>query len=109
MKNEIRENIISDCVKLICDRFNVPAALRIAPPIRSIHDYSQASVFLDVLTTSNFSIADIEILKDLITYGIKSKKDYRRLHSLIRMRLIDAIYSLRNLTEESLRNLGAPV
>ena len=109
IERENIDDVISKCVELICKKFNVPANLRITDLFRDRLYYDRTTVFLDVHTTCHFSIADKEVLSNLAEHGIRSKKDYRKLHSLIRMRLIDAIYQIRSLTEESLRNIGVRV
>ena len=74
---------------------------------RTYHD--NFIIFIDLHTASHILFAEKEVLKDILKTGVKSKKNYRRLRSLIRMRLIDAIHQVRDLAEDSLRNLGAKV
>lgn len=109
-KMNINDNRIVNCIETICDQFNIPATLRISSIFRDRTHHTQSIAFIDVLTASHFSFEDKEILDILaVPQGIKSKKDYRKLRSLVRTRLIDGIWSLRSLTEESLRNLGVKI
>jgi hypothetical protein len=98
--------VLQECFSNICKNFNIPAGLNITPPMRDRTFHTMLQVFVDLHSSSCISFYEAEIWKNIIESGIKSKKDYRRLRSLVRTKLIDAVYDLRNLTEESLRNLG---
>ena len=106
MKNA---DVFQACFENVCKNYNIPAGLRISEAVRDRvwHDYF--NIFIDLHTSSHINFSEQEVLKNILKTGVKSKKDYRRLRSLIRMRLIDAIHQVRDLTEESLRNLGAKV
>lgn len=106
MKNT---DVFRACFDNICENYNIPAGLHISEPMRDRIRYDTFIVFIDLHTSNHLGFAEQEILKDTLKVGVKSKKDYRRLRSLIRMRLIDAIHQVRDLTEESLRNLGAKI
>ena len=99
-------DILQTCFENICKNYNIPAGLHVSEPMtdRTWHDVF--SVFIDLHAGSHINFYEKEIWMNLLETGIKSKKDYRKLRSLIRIRLVDAIHGLRDLTEESLRNLG---
>ena len=97
------------CFENICKNYNIPAGLRITEPMRDRIFHDSFLVFVEIHMASSICTDEQEIWKNLSETGIKSKKDYRQLRSLIRIRLIDAIHGIRDLTEESLRNLGAKV
>lgn len=100
--------ILQTCFENICKNYNITADLLISEPLRHRAFCDIITVFIEIHTLSsiNFSDKDIEYI---LKTGVKSNKDYRKLRSAVRIKLIDAIWSLRNLTEESLRNLGAKI
>ena len=104
--NKIYEDAFIQCFNLICKNFNIPAGFNIIEPFLDRTFHNQINVFIDLHTASYVSFSEKEIWKNLMQEGINSKKRYRMFRSLVRTRLIDAIYQIRNLTEESLRNLG---
>lgn len=106
MKNA---DIFQACFENVCKNYNIPAGLRISEAVRDRVWRDSFAVFIDLYTSSHINFREQEVLKNILEVGVKSKKDYRRLRSLIRMRLIDAIHQVRDLTEESLRNLGAKI
>lgn len=105
MKNAIALRI---CLENICKNYNVPAEFLISEPLieRTFPDSFIVFVELNTLSSMNFGNKEINRISET---GIKSNKDYRKLRFAARLKLIDAIRSLRDLTEESLRNLGAKV
>jgi hypothetical protein len=102
-------DIFQSCFDNICKNYNIPAGLNISEPMRDRAFHTRLNVFIDLHTAAYISFSEKEICRNILETGVKSKKDYRRLRSLIRMRLIDAIHQVRDLTEESLRNLGAKI
>jgi hypothetical protein len=62
-----------------------------------------------VHTASHINFYEKEVWANILDTGVKSKKDYRKLRSLVRLRLIEAIHQLKILAEESLHNLGGHV
>ena len=104
-----QSDILQACFDNICKNYNIPAGLDISEPMlnRAVHDHLM--IFLNIHAASVCNFCEEEICVNLLKTGIKSKKDYRTLRSLVRTRLIDAIRGLRDLTEDSLRNLGAKV
>lgn len=106
MKNA---DIFQACFENVCKNYNIPAGLRISEAVRDRVWHDLLYVFIDVHTASCANFNETEIWKNLSETGIKSKKDYRELRSLIRIRLIDAIRGMRDIAEESLRNLGVKV
>lgn len=106
MSYEEKCDIINVCFENICKNFNIPAGLILASPLVERGFHSIFQVFIDVHTCGCVNFSEEEFWKNSIKNGIQSKKDYRRLQSFIRAKLISAIYDIRNLTEESLRNLG---
>ena len=102
-------DILQTCFENICKNYNVPAGLHISEPLRDRAWRDLFSVFIDIHTGSCLNFGDKEIWMNILETGIKSKKDYRKLRSLVRIKLIDAIHGIRDLTEESLRNLGVKV
>lgn len=65
------------------------------------------TAFVDIHVGSSFSFLETAELQQFIKNGILSKKDYRRFRALIRIRLVETLWSIRNLADEGLRNLGA--
>lgn len=108
MTIEDRMDLIQVCFENICKNYNITADLIISEPLRSRAWRDLFTVFIDIHTANSINFGNKEI-EYILKTGIKSKKDYRRLRSAVRLKLIDAIRSLRDLTEESLRNLGAKV
>jgi len=100
------EDAFMACFDNICKNYNLPASFSVSEVLRNRSFHNHFHAFVDIHTSSCFNFAEQEIINNLLDTGIKSKKDYRQLRSLIRTRFIDAIYSIRNLTEESLRSLG---
>ena len=101
----INENI-QRCFDKICENFGVVAGLNVSKSIQSRETLEELFiVFVDINVGSCFNLLSQEIIMN----KIKSKKDYKKLRRLVRLRLIDSLLSMRNLTEESLRNLGAKV
>lgn len=101
----IDENI-RKCFDKICENFGVVAGLHMTKPIQ-FRDTPEERllVFVDIQTGSHFSLCGQEILMN----KIRSKKDYKKLRKLVRIRLIDSLRSVQDLVEDSLRNLGAKV
>ena len=106
MKNT---DILQACFENICKNYNVPAGLHISEPMQGRVWHDLSTIFIDIHAANCLNFHDKEIWMNILETEIKSKKDYRKLRSMVRLKLIDAIHSLRNLTEESLRNLGAKV
>lgn len=102
-------DIFQACFDNVCKNYNIPAGLNITEPMRNRTFHTQLNIFIDLHTAAHVSFFEEEIWRNLLETGIKSKKDYRKLRSLIRMKLVNAIHQVRDLTEESLRNLGAKV
>jgi len=109
MTREKTADLIQTCFENICKNYNIPAGLNISEPVQDRFSLDLFHVFIDINTASHVSFYQKEIWMNFLKTGIKSKKDYRKLRSLIRARLVNAIYGIRDLTEESLRNLGAKV
>lgn len=101
-------DIIKVCIENICKNYNVLADLHITEPLQSRAFHDILTVFVDIHTCSSIGFCNTEI-KDLLETGIKSNKDYKKLRSCVRIKLISAIRSLHDLTEESLRNLGVRI
>ena len=102
-------DILQTCFENICKNYNVPAGLHISEPLQDRARHDVFTVFIDLHMGSRIGFYEKEIWMNFLEAGIVSKKDYRKLRSLVRMRMIDAIHGLRDLTEESLRNLGVKV
>lgn len=101
----IGENI-KRCFDKICENFGIVAGLHISKPIRSRETFEELFlVFIDINVGSHFDVSGQEILMN----KIKSKKDYKKLRKIVRVRLISALRDIQDLTEDSLRNLGAKV
>lgn len=97
----IDENV-KRCFDKICENFGVVAGLNISEPMQSRAVHGVFTTFIDINTSSIFNISDQEITRN----KIKSKKDYRKLRRLVRLKLIDAVRQIQDLAEDSLRNLG---
>lgn len=101
----INENI-RRCFDKICENFGIVADLHMSKPVQSCDTLEELLlVFVDIHTSSHFSLHGQEVLMN----KIKSKKDYKKLRKLVRIRLIDSLRSVQDLVEDSLRNLGAKV
>lgn len=99
----IIEELIDIFVRNICDNYDIPANLRITKPFCKRNEcYSYPTIFLDTHATSSFSVYENEVMASIKA----NKKDYRKLRSLIRLRLIDAIRQIKDLADNTLRNLG---
>lgn len=97
---------IQKCFEKICENFGVAAGLNMSGPLRPRCQPGESIVFIDMNVGSYFNIDDQEILRNIIQKGIKSKKDYRKLRNLVRMRIINSLRSIQDLTDDSLRSLG---
>lgn len=106
MKNA---DIFQICFENICKNYNIPADLRISEAAQDRAFRDLVRIFIDVHMANCVNFYEEEMWRNLSETGIKSKKDYRKLRSLIRIRLINAIRGIRDLTEESLRNLGVKI
>ena len=95
MTEELRK-----CITNICKNYNFPDVLRISEPLTDRALCDLYVVFID--TCTSFTITKTELIRN----GIKSSKDYRKLRALIRVRLGDAAWQLKQLAEETLKNLG---
>lgn len=95
MTDELRQ-----CISNICKNYNFPDVLRINEPVLPHALQNVYVVFADA--TTSFTIDKTELTMN----GIKSPKDYRKLRRLIRARLGNAAWSLKNLAEEMLESLG---
>ncbi len=102
-------DLIQVCFENICKNYNIPAGLNISEPVQDRFWHDLFYISIDINTVSQVSFYEKEIWMNLLKTGVKPKKDYRQLRSLIRARLIDAIQNMRDLTEESLRNLGVRI
>ena len=60
-----------------------------------------------MMVASYFNVNDAEILMNIKQKGIKSKKDYRKLRALVRLKLLNALRQVQELAEDGIRNLGA--
>ncbi len=101
----INENI-QRCFDKICENFDIVAGLNVSKSIQSRDTLEELLlVFVDIRASSHFCLYGQEILMN----KIKSKKDYKKLRRIVRARLISALHDMRDLTEDSLRNLGAKV
>jgi len=100
------DDVFIECFNLICKNFNIPAGLNITEPICNRTLPRQITIFVDLHTMGSVNFFEEEIWKNLLQNKMNSKEKYRKFRSLVRTKLIDAIYQIRNLTEESLRNLG---
>lgn len=101
----INENI-QRCFDKICENFGIVAGLNVSKSIQSRETLEELLiVFVDINVGSCFNLLGQEIVMN----KIKSKKDYRKLRQLVRLRLIDSLRQIQDLTEDSLRNLGAEV
>ncbi|MEE8207890.1 MAG: hypothetical protein V3T88_02900, partial [Nitrosomonadaceae bacterium] len=81
------------------------AGLNISEPVQNRYRHRTFIAFVDINTSSFFDMCN----QDMIMNKIKSKKDYRKLRRLVRLKLIDAIRQIQDLAEDSLRNLGARI
>ena len=106
---EETSDLIQACFENICKNYNISAGLNISEPVQDRFWHDLFHVFIDINTASHVSFYEKEIWMNFLKTGIKSKRDYRKLRSLVRTRLINAIHGIRDLTEESLRNLGVKV
>ena len=100
---------IQKCFDQICKNYSIRAGLNITKPVVSRENYSEQFVFIDMMVGSYFSAADLEILRNIAQQGVKSKKDYRKLRALVRLRLLNALRKIQELAEDGIRNLGAKV
>lgn len=98
---------VQRCFVKICENYGVQAGLNITEPCQSCEQFDMQVAFIDMRVGSYFIVDDLEILKHIIQKGIKSKKDYRTLRSLVRMRILNALHSIQDLAEDGIRNLGA--
>ena len=97
---------VQDCIGLICENYRIPASVRMTELLRSFECPSEQSVFLDINVGSRFGVDDAEVLMNLSKGGIKDGKSYRRLRSLMRVRLLDALHEIQELVEDDIRRLG---
>ena len=104
----IKEDV-QRCFKKICVNYGIQAGLNMSGPLRSRDQFSLQVVFIDMMIASYFSVADCEILSNILQEGIKSKKDYRKLRSLVRLKILNALRQIQELAEDGIRNLGAKV
>ena len=104
-----KADLLQVCFENICKNYNIPAGLNISEPMRDRAFHTRLNIFIDLHTATHISFFEEEIWRNLLGTGIRSKKDYRKLRSLVRIKLINAIHQVHDLTEESLRNLGAKV
>ncbi len=101
----IDENV-KRCFDKICENFGIVAGLNISKPIQQHGNYEEVFLaFVDINVSSHFDVSGREIL----LCPVKSTKDYKNLRKLVRGRLISSLRDIQDLTEESLRNLGAKV
>jgi hypothetical protein len=101
----INENI-QRCFDKICENFGIVAGLHVSKPVQSRDTFEELLlVFVDIHVSSHFALSGQEVLMN----KIESKKDYKKLRKFIRMRLISSLRDIQDLTEDSLRNLGAKV
>lgn len=101
----INENI-QRCFDKICENFGIVAGLHVSKPVRSRDTLEELLlIFVDINVSSYFHLHGQEVLMN----KIKSKKDYKKLRRLVRIRLISSLRDMQDLAEESLRNLGAKV
>ena len=107
MFQEIKESDVKLCFDNICKNFGIVAGLNVSPPMRDRGDHGLNSIFIDINVGSHFDIYNQEILMNIARDGIRSKKDYRKLRALVRMRMINAVRGIQDLAEDSLRRLGA--
>lgn len=103
----IKNKEIQKCFRNIIKNYGIQCNLDISEPRPPCSgDYSRNISFIDMMTTVSFDIRDQEVLISLLQDGIKSKKDYRKLRGLVRMKIINALHSVQGLVEDGLRNLG---
>ena len=101
----IDENI-RRCFDKICENFGVVAGLHVSKSAQSRDTLEELLlVFVDINTSSHFDLLGQEVLMN----KIKSKKDYKKLRKLVRVRLISSLRDIQDLVGDSLRNLGAKV
>ena len=101
----INENV-RRCFDKICENFGIVAGLNVSKPIQSRETFEELLiVFVDINVGSCFNLLGQEIVMN----KIKSKKDYKKLRKLVRLRLIDSLRGIQDHVEDSLRNLGAKV
>lgn len=101
----IDENV-RRCFDKICENFDIVAGLNISEPVRQRGNHEEIFLaFVDICASSHFAVSGQEILR----CHIKSKKDYKNLRRLVRVRLISSLRDMQDLVENSLRNLGAKV
>lgn len=97
---------VKRCFDKICENFGIVAGLNISEPMRQRGNYEEVFLaFVDIHISSHFDISGQEILR----CHIKSKKDYKNLRRLVRVRLISSLRDMQDLVENSLRNLGVKV
>jgi hypothetical protein len=102
-----RRKDIQRCFEKICENYGVQAGLRMSEPLRDRDQPDMQIAFIDMRIGSYFTVNDQEILKNTMQKGIKSRKDYRRLRSLARTGILNALRSVKDLVEDGIRNLGA--
>ena len=94
---------VEKCFNKICENFGIVAGLNISELMQDCTTHRAFTVSIDMNVGSVFRMCDQEIIMN----KIRSKKDYRKLRRVVRLKLIDALYQIQNLTEDSLRSLGA--
>lgn len=103
---EETHDIVQACFENICKNYNIPAGLHITDIMQDRIHRDRFTAFVDVNTASQVNFYEQEVWANMLDTGVKSKKDYRKLRGLVRLKLIEAIRQLKTLTEESLHNLG---
>lgn len=98
---------IRKCFDNICENYGIQAGLNMSESLRDREQPTMQVIFINMRISSYFCVEDIEVLKTLTQKRIKSKKDYRKLRSLIRMRILNALRLIQDLAEDGIRNLGA--
>ena len=101
----IRENL-RRCTENILGNYNIPGDITFTEFFTPCNTPNAYIAFLNWSAAAHFSVDKHEVLKQLLSTGVVSKKSYRQLRALVRQRMKDAAWNLKHLAEETLRNLG---
>ena len=100
---------VSRAFELICKNYGMIAGLNLTEPLQDRMQHTLQVLFVDMHVGAMFGVDDKEIISNVLQTGIKSKKDYRRLRSLVRFRLLDNLHQIQEFAEDGIRRLGGKV
>ncbi len=90
------DKTLQQCADNIVRNLSTPC--EVSKMLKSWHTDSVVhTMFVDLHTGSSCSFEDFEV---------KSSKDYRHLHLLVKQRLIHAVLDMRDLADDTLEKLG---